>query len=136
MHAIRAPRAFDGERFREGGATVVIEDGAIVGMEAYDHALPEGFLVTTHQGTLLPGLIEAHTHLVTDSGVAALDRVGGYTAGPARRGRHDRPRPGRPPLQRRRTARPSAPRPGRRTDDRGLRAAADHGRWPLPLHGR
>jgi Amidohydrolase family len=35
--------------------------------------------VTSHDGTLLPGLIEAHTHLVTDSGVSALDRVAGYS---------------------------------------------------------
>jgi imidazolonepropionase-like amidohydrolase len=35
--------------------------------------------VTSYDGTLLPGLIEAHTHLVTDSGVSALDRVGGYS---------------------------------------------------------
>jgi imidazolonepropionase-like amidohydrolase len=32
-----------------------------------------------HDGTLLPGLIDAHTHLVTDSGDSALDRVAGHT---------------------------------------------------------
>jgi imidazolonepropionase-like amidohydrolase len=36
--------------------------------------------VTGHEGTLLPGLIDAHTHLVADSGVSALDRVAGYSA--------------------------------------------------------
>ena len=80
MHAVRAARAFDGEAFRAGGATVVVEDGRILGVETVDHPLPEGCPVTTYDGTLLPGLVDAHTHLVTDSGPAALDRVAGYTA--------------------------------------------------------
>lgn len=79
MHAVRAAMAFDGEAFRDGGATVVIEDGRILGVETVDHPLPEGCPVTTYDGTLLPGLVDAHTHLVTDSGPAALDRVAGYT---------------------------------------------------------
>ena len=79
MHAIRAPHAFDGESFRDAGATVLVEDGLIVGVETYGFQVPEHCLVTSHDGTLLPGLIEAHTHLVTDSGVAALDRVAGYS---------------------------------------------------------
>jgi imidazolonepropionase-like amidohydrolase len=37
--------------------------------------------VTDHEGTLLPGLIDAHAHLVADSGDSALDRVAGYSAG-------------------------------------------------------
>ena len=77
MHAIRAPQVFDGEGFRAGGATVLVEDGLVLGVEAFDHPVPEGCAVTTHDGTLLPGLVDAHTHLVTDSGPAALDRVGG-----------------------------------------------------------
>jgi imidazolonepropionase-like amidohydrolase len=79
VHAIRAPHAYDGESFRDAGATVLVEDGLIVGVEAYSYQVPERCPVTSHDGTLLPGLIEAHTHLVTDSGVAALDRVAGYS---------------------------------------------------------
>ena len=79
MHAVRAQQVFDGEAFRRGGATVVLEDGRILGVEAFDHPLPDGCPVSNHAGTLLPGLIEAHTHLVADSGVAALDRVAGRT---------------------------------------------------------
>jgi imidazolonepropionase-like amidohydrolase len=79
VHAIRAPHAYDGEAFRDAGATVLVEDGLIVGVEAYSYQVPEHCPVTSHDGTLLPGLIEAHTHLVTDSGVAALDRVAGYS---------------------------------------------------------
>jgi imidazolonepropionase-like amidohydrolase len=79
VHAIRAIHAFDGEAFRRGGVTVLIEDGLIIGVEPYGFQLPYGCPVTSHDGTLLPGLIEAHTHLVTDSGVSALDRVAGYS---------------------------------------------------------
>ena len=37
--------------------------------------------MTGHDGTLLPGLTDAHVHLVADSGDSALDRVAGYSAG-------------------------------------------------------
>jgi len=80
VHAIRAPHAFDGESFRDGGATVLVEDGLIVAVESYDYQVPDRCKVTSHVGTLLPGLIEAHTHLVTDGGVDALSRVAGYSA--------------------------------------------------------
>jgi imidazolonepropionase-like amidohydrolase len=79
VHAIRAPYAYDGEAFRDAGATVLVEDGLIVGVEACSYQVPDHCPVSSHDGTLLPGLIEAHTHLVTDSGVAALDRVAGYS---------------------------------------------------------
>jgi imidazolonepropionase-like amidohydrolase len=79
VHAIRATQAYDGESFRSAGATVLIEDGVIVGVEPYGFRVPDQCLVTSYDGTLLPGLIDAHTHLVTDSGVSALDRVAGYS---------------------------------------------------------
>ena len=79
MHAIRATHAYDGESFRSAGATVLIEDALIVGVEAYDFQVPDRCPVSSYGGTLLPGLIEAHTHLVTDSGVSALDRVASYS---------------------------------------------------------
>jgi imidazolonepropionase-like amidohydrolase len=79
VHAIRATHAYDGEAFRNAGATVLIEDGVIVGVEPYGFQVPDHCPVTSYDGTVLPGLIEAHTHLVTDSGVSALDRVAGYS---------------------------------------------------------
>jgi imidazolonepropionase-like amidohydrolase len=77
--AVRASHVFDGENFIGGGATVLVEDGVILGVERYEHPVPDGCPVISSEGTVLPGLIEMHTHLVTDSGVAALDRVAGYS---------------------------------------------------------
>jgi imidazolonepropionase-like amidohydrolase len=79
VHAIRATYAYDGESFRSAGATVLIEGGVIVGVERYGFRVPDQCRVTSYDGTLLPGRIDAHTHLVTDSGVSALDRVAGYS---------------------------------------------------------
>jgi imidazolonepropionase-like amidohydrolase len=79
VHAIRAAHAYDGQVFRDAGATVFLEDGLIVGVEAYSHEIPDGCPVSIHDGTLLPGLIDAHAHLVADSGLSALDRVAGYS---------------------------------------------------------
>jgi imidazolonepropionase-like amidohydrolase len=80
MHAIRARHAYDGESFLAAGATVLVEGGLIIGVESYGFQVPGDCLVTGHEGTLLPGLIDAHTHLVADSGDSALDRVAGYSA--------------------------------------------------------
>ena len=79
MFAIRAPHAFDGNAFRRGGATVLVEAEQVAGVESYGFTVPEGCPVTELAGTLLPGLIDAHVHLVTDSGPNALDRVAGYS---------------------------------------------------------
>lgn len=79
MHALRARHCFDGGRFLPGGATVVVDEGRIRGVEAFGAGLPDGCDVTTYDGTLLPGLVDVHTHLVTDSGLNALDRVAAYS---------------------------------------------------------
>jgi imidazolonepropionase-like amidohydrolase len=79
VDALRARHCFDGTRFRPGGATVLVEDGRIAGVEAYGVDLPDGCTVASYDGTLLPGLIDMHVHLVTDSGPNALSRVAGYT---------------------------------------------------------
>src|SRR6202042_877143 len=78
MRAIRARHAYDGESFLSAGATVLVEDGLIIGVESYGFQVPGDCLVTGYEGTLLPGLIDAHAHLVADSGDSALDRVAGY----------------------------------------------------------
>ena len=80
MLAMRAPRMFDGERFADGGATVLIDGGRIVAVEQGRQAGLDGWQVIDHpQTTILPGLIDTHVHLVADSGMSALDRVAGYT---------------------------------------------------------
>lgn len=75
MHALEAPSAFDGSAFLPGGATVVIEGDTIVGVEPFGHRLPADCPVTTYGGTLLPGLFDAHVHLVADGTVGGLERA-------------------------------------------------------------
>ena len=71
---------FDGERFTHGDVTVMVDGGRIVGIEHGLPAVPDGWRVLDNpDGTVLPGLIDTHVHLVADSRVGALDRVAGYT---------------------------------------------------------
>jgi hypothetical protein len=79
MYAVRAAQVFDGTGFLAGGATVLVEEGRIAGVEPFGCDLPHDCEVTTFTGTLLPGLIDTQVHLVTDGGPAALDRVAGCT---------------------------------------------------------
>ena len=62
--AVRADRAFDGERFLPGGATVVVDGDRIAGVEPHAASLPDDVPVTDLTGTLLPGLVDCHVHLV------------------------------------------------------------------------
>ncbi len=76
MFAIRAARAFDGDAFVDGGVTVIVDGSAIVGVEPASYDVPGDCPVSEYAGaTVLPGLIDAHVHLVADSGPMALDRV-------------------------------------------------------------
>jgi len=88
MRAIRARHVYDGESFLSAGATVLVEDGLIIGVESYGFQVPGDCLVTGHEGTLLPGLIDAHAHLVADSGDSALD---GWQATRTRKSRRSSP---------------------------------------------
>lgn len=76
MRGHRAARAFDGERFLPDGALVLIEDSTIVAVLPASAAAPADCPVVDHPGaTLLPGLIDAHTHLCADDGPRALDQL-------------------------------------------------------------
>ena len=75
MQAIRAACAFDGERFLPG-ATVVVQGDRIVGVETGGTELPAGVEVAEYSGTVLPGLIDCHTHLVADASFGGLERAG------------------------------------------------------------
>jgi imidazolonepropionase-like amidohydrolase len=78
VFAIRANHAFDGEEFRAGGFTVLVEKGGIVGVEPAAYEPPSDCqLVDCGDATVLPGLIDTHVHLVGDSGVMALERAAG-----------------------------------------------------------
>jgi imidazolonepropionase-like amidohydrolase len=80
MIAIQCSEMFDGERFSEGGVTVLVEQNRIVGVESGFPRLGEQWRVRRyHNATLLPGLIDTHTHLVGDSRPGALDRVPGLS---------------------------------------------------------
>ncbi len=80
MFAIRATQTFDGERFLPGGgATVLVQDSTILGVEAVGFPVPDGCALTSYEGTLLPGLVDAHVHLVGDGSLTALDKVSGYS---------------------------------------------------------
>ena len=79
-------RAFDGARFLPGGATVVIDADRIVGVEPAAYVLPPDVPVTEVAGTLLPGLVDCHVHLVASG------------PSPARRGAWSGPGPPTPRL--------------------------------------
>ncbi|MFL6061881.1 MAG: amidohydrolase family protein [Marmoricola sp.] len=76
MLALRAPVVFDGMHFTPNGATVMIQDDRIVGVESFAFDVPGGCEVRTFTGTLLPGLFDAHVHLISDGSVGALERAG------------------------------------------------------------
>jgi imidazolonepropionase-like amidohydrolase len=78
MHGYRADIAFDGERAMPGGALVLVEDGVIVGVELGTARAPHGWEVTYLPGTtLMPGLIDTHSHLCGNNAFDALDRLPG-----------------------------------------------------------
>jgi imidazolonepropionase-like amidohydrolase len=78
MYGWRARVAFDGERFLDGGATVLLEGEEIVGVEPAAYDVPHDCEVTEFDGTLLPGLFDCHVHLVADGSIGGLERVAGY----------------------------------------------------------
>ena len=85
MFAIRADHTFDGEDFRAGGATVLVEDGRIVGVESAAYELPaECELVDHGNATVLTGLIETTS---TSSATAVLWRWSASPGTPRSRSR-------------------------------------------------
>ena len=78
MRALRAAQAFDGSAF-VGPTTVLVDGEAIVGVEPGHPDLPEAVEVTTYDGTLLPGLVDCHVHLVATSVVGSLEQAGDAT---------------------------------------------------------
>jgi imidazolonepropionase-like amidohydrolase len=80
MLAIRATHLFDGERFWPGPATVLTKGPTVLGIEQGHPDLPaDTHVLNPGDTTLLPGLVDSHSHLVGDSRDGALDRVADYT---------------------------------------------------------
>lgn len=76
MLAVRVARIFDGRDLARGAGVVFVDGGRIVGVESPGCDIPSDCeLVDRPRGTLLPGLIDAHVHLVGDSGPGALERL-------------------------------------------------------------
>lgn len=79
--AYRADMAFDGEKAMPGGALVLVENGVIIGVQPGTAPAPDGYNVAYRPGTtLLPGLIDAHTHLCGNDQPDALDRLPSLSA--------------------------------------------------------
>ena len=78
MQALRAAQVYDGSAFL-GAGTVLIDGESIVGVELGHPELPSDAEVTTYAGTLLPGLIDCHVHLVSNGDMGALERAGAAT---------------------------------------------------------
>ncbi len=81
MLAIRARQVFDGTRVLDGAGTVFVDGGRIVGVEPASTDIPADCRVLDRpHATVLPGLVDAHVHLLADSGPGALDRLADYSA--------------------------------------------------------
>ena len=75
--AIRADHAFDGYRFHNGPAMVVVEDGRISAVDFNVAICPQDTtLVDLGGSTLMPGLVDAHSHLRWDPDGEAEDVTG------------------------------------------------------------
>ena len=130
MQAFRAAEAFDGSAFL-GPTTVLVDGESIVGVESGHPDLPDGVEVATYDGTLLPGLIDCHVHLVANGVVGSLEEAGlasdevldaanpGDAGGGAGRRSHHRPGPRGPRL-------PDPRAPRRTPGSRGWSRPARH----------
>lgn len=78
MQALRAAQVFDGTAFL-GAGTVLVDGESIVAVEPGHRELPSAVDVVTYAGTLLPGLVDCHVHLVSNGDLGALERAGAAT---------------------------------------------------------
>jgi imidazolonepropionase-like amidohydrolase len=76
MLAIRVARVFDGRDLVPGAGVVFVDGDRIAGLEPSGVEIPSGCEVLDRPGgTVLPGLIDTHVHLVADAGLGALERL-------------------------------------------------------------
>jgi imidazolonepropionase-like amidohydrolase len=82
MLAIRVARVFDGRALVPGAGVVFVDGARIVGVQPAGFDIPAGCEVLDRPaGTLLPGLVDAHVHLVGDAGPGALERLPEFSQG-------------------------------------------------------
>ena len=75
---VSAGHAFDGSRFLTGGAQVLVDGGRIVAVEPHRSPHPADWpVIDRPSGTVLPGLIDTHVHLVGGGEPDALALDGG-----------------------------------------------------------
>jgi imidazolonepropionase-like amidohydrolase len=79
MKVLRATEVFDGTVFL-GPASVYVDGGSIAGVVRGHPDPPSGADVVSFSGTLLPGLIDSHVHLVSNGDIGSLERAGSATA--------------------------------------------------------
>lgn len=79
MHAIRARHAFDGRTFLPGAGHVA-DRGPTHRRCRAGVDLPDLLEMREYSGTVLPRLIDAHTHLVADATFGGLERAATLTA--------------------------------------------------------
>ena len=58
---------------------MLVESGRILGVEPIGFTPPDGCEVIDSEGTVLPGLVNAHVHLCGDSRDGALERLPEFT---------------------------------------------------------
>jgi imidazolonepropionase-like amidohydrolase len=79
MKVLRAAQVFDGTAFL-GPGSVYVDGQSIAGVEGGHPDPPSGADVVSYSGTLLPGLIDCHVHLVSNGDIGSLERAGSATA--------------------------------------------------------
>jgi imidazolonepropionase-like amidohydrolase len=75
MQVLRAAQVYDGTDFL-GRGCVYVDGESIAGVERGHPDPPSGADVRSYDGTLLPGLIDSHVHLVSNGDVGSLERAG------------------------------------------------------------
>ncbi|MEV4622069.1 amidohydrolase family protein [Asanoa sp. NPDC049573] len=86
MRAIRGARLFDGISTTGNNPIVYVEGGTVVGVA---HGDPPPDVLDLGDVTLLPGLVDAHTHLVFDAGADPVGRLRSVDDDELLRGAHE-----------------------------------------------
>ena len=79
MKVLHAAQVFDGTAFL-GPGSVFVDGASIVGVERGHPDPPSGADMVSYGGTLLPGLVDSHVHLVSNGDIGSLERAGSATA--------------------------------------------------------